>query len=439
MKQRNWYRVVLAFTSVLAVGASLWFAAPVSALTIDITTPSPTTLGSSISFDVTVNIEDTELIPIQSVDLKIYNSTESSTYYDKYTGLPLATTADYVPYATEGTGGVANIKATAESSWGYAYGYRYADWEGTAYYFDYGYGYGPGPTSITYNVTWESPAGWPAGDYKIETKITADSTEFIKTKSITLTRRAGGGGGGGGRDVTPPRLSDISTTTVGKTNADIYWRTQELSNSQVEYGESLSMLSKLDEEMVLNHHVQLTDLTPGTSYQYKVMSRDKSGNLAVSDEYTFTTLGVPPTFTTTALAIFPAEVDIGGSVTISVSVRNSGDAPGSYEVTLKIDDVLVATKAVDVAAGASQEVIFITSQNVAKTYAVSVNGLTGSFVVKPAPPAPAPAPAPVPPPPPPVVPPPAMPVNWWLLGGIIAATMAVTVAISLSLLRRRVS
>jgi len=50
------------------------------------------------------------------------------------------------------------------------------------------------------------------------------------------------------------------------------------------------MLSPLGETLVTDHHVHLAGLTPATTYHYKTMSVDAAGNLAVSPEYTFTTL-----------------------------------------------------------------------------------------------------------------------------------------------------
>jgi len=101
------------------------------------------------------------------------------------------------------------------------------------------------------------------------------------------------GGGGFVPDTTPPKISGIWHCEEGitETTADICWTTNEASTSQVEYWNSPSMLSPLDEAYVLEHHIQLADLTPGTTYYYRTMSGDRAGNLAVSDEYTFTTLG----------------------------------------------------------------------------------------------------------------------------------------------------
>ena len=128
----------------------------------------------------------------------------------------------------------------------------------------------------------------------------------------------------------------------------------------------------------------------------------------------------PAAFTTSALSISPTEVEIGESVTIGVLVTNTGELAGSYKVTLKIDNVAVATEDIDLAGGASQTVTFITAEDVAGTYTVSVNGLSGTFTVKTAP-----TPTPTPP-----------PINWGLIGGIIASVIVIGVVILLVIRRR---
>ncbi|MDO9580697.1 MAG: CARDB domain-containing protein, partial [Bacteroidales bacterium] len=90
----------------------------------------------------------------------------------------------------------------------------------------------------------------------------------------------------------------------------------------------------------------------------------------------------PAAFSISSLTISPSEVYVGEAVTISFSVANTGGQSGSYTVTLKINGVVEATKEVTVAAGKSESVSFTTSKNVAGTYSVDVNGLTGSFIVK---------------------------------------------------------
>jgi hypothetical protein len=145
------------------------------------------------------------------------------------------------------------------------------------------------------------------------------------------------------------------------------------------------MLSPLDEAAVTDHVVKLTNLKPYTTYHFRVISRDKANNLAESEEYTFTTLGEPATFTIAALDISPAEVNIGENITVAFTVMNSGDIAGSYEV---ISSIIMDTEAetirrtIDVGASTSERVTFVISRNTAGVYKVDVNGLTGSFTVK---------------------------------------------------------
>jgi len=132
----------------------------------------------------------------------------------------------------------------------------------------------------------------------------------------------------------------------------------------------------------------------------------------------------PAAFSLSSLTISPSEVAPGELVTISVSVANTGEEAGSYEVTLKIDGEVEASKDITVDAGASQQVIFTVSRNVAKTYLVDVHGLPGTFVVRsetPAPPAPPAAAAPSSPTPP------AKAINWPVLWGVIGVAIAVGV------------
>jgi len=138
----------------------------------------------------------------------------------------------------------------------------------------------------------------------------------------------------------------------------------------------------------------------------------------------------PAAFSVTNLSVKPLEVEPKVVVTISLSVANTGGMAGSYKVTLKINGVVEATQEVTVGAGDSETVTFTTSKDVAGSYSVDVNGLSGSFAVKeklvPAPPPPAPPTAP-----------PVKPINWPVVGGVIAAAVAVGLVIFFRIRRRR--
>jgi len=142
----------------------------------------------------------------------------------------------------------------------------------------------------------------PGGSYTdvtLTVKASGSATPGVYTAELEIKSEVAppppppAGGVGALSDTTPPIISGIWHCEEGvtETTANICWTTNELSTSQVEYWTSPSMLSPLDKAYVTEHHIELTDLTPETTYHYRTMSRDRAGNLAVSNEYTFTTLG----------------------------------------------------------------------------------------------------------------------------------------------------
>jgi len=89
---------------------------------------------------------------------------------------------------------------------------------------------------------------------------------------------------------------------------------------------------------------------------------------------------VPPgaEFKVSNLIISPEEVNPGQTVTIYCTVANIGGETGSYTVHLGGD--FVAQQTVTLGPGESKVVSFTVTPTVAKTYSVSVDGLTGSFI-----------------------------------------------------------
>jgi predicted CXXCH cytochrome family protein len=126
-------------------------------------------------------------VPIEDVTLYIYKADARATYQATLTSLPLkAGSKSYT--AAETGGGAANVTATPGNGWAYITGTGYAYWAPSGAYswgygYGYGYGYGAGAVSITYQVTWTSPAGWPAGDYRIDARLTANGDNFTQSSS----------------------------------------------------------------------------------------------------------------------------------------------------------------------------------------------------------------------------------------------------------------
>ncbi|HEX9562706.1 MAG TPA: Ig-like domain-containing protein, partial [Gemmatimonadaceae bacterium] len=96
-----------------------------------------------------------------------------------------------------------------------------------------------------------------------------------------------------------PTISAVSASQVTSTSASISWSTDERSDTQVEYGVTTVYGSTSALTSLLTAHFQeLTGLAAETLYHYRVKSRDAAGNLAVSGDFTFTTLVAQTTLPT---------------------------------------------------------------------------------------------------------------------------------------------
>jgi hypothetical protein len=98
-------------------------------------------------------------------------------------------------------------------------------------------------------------------------------------------------------DITPPTISNIAFSGITTTGVTITWTTNEQSDTQVEYGTSATYgsASTLDAALLTSHSATLAGLLPGTSYHYRVKSKDAAGNLSNSPDNTFTTTAGPDT------------------------------------------------------------------------------------------------------------------------------------------------
>ncbi len=93
----------------------------------------------------------------------------------------------------------------------------------------------------------------------------------------------------------------------------------------------------------------------------------------------------PAKFTISNLTISPNEIEIAEQATISAVIANSGDVSGSTKVTLKINGVTIGSQIIEIAGHESAEVSFLTVQGKSGSYQVDINGLSGTFTVKPVP------------------------------------------------------
>jgi hypothetical protein len=90
----------------------------------------------------------------------------------------------------------------------------------------------------------------------------------------------------------------------------------------------------------------------------------------------------PAEFTVASLNVSPAEAQPGETVTVSLEVTNTGEQEGTYTVELKIAGAVENSITVTLAGGASTTITFEVIKEVAGSYSVAVNGLSGSFTVR---------------------------------------------------------
>lgn len=142
-------------------------------------------------------------------------------------------------------------------------------------------------------------------------------------------------------DIMPPAINNIQVA-VGVTTATIKWDTNELSDSQINYGLTNSYGSNyFDPAGTLAHSMLLFNLTPNTVYHYQIISTDSSGNSGNMLDAVFTTQAdnIPPPdvsnfiLTTTSNSIILSWINPGLAGTPDFSlvkvVRKIGSPPAS--------------------------------------------------------------------------------------------------------------
>jgi len=94
---------------------------------------------------------------------------------------------------------------------------------------------------------------------------------------------------------TPPLITAVSATAVGTAGATVTWTTDQPSDTQVDFGVTASygLSTPLNTGLVTSHGQAVTGLGPGVIYHFRVHSRNASGDIATSADYTFRTMDVP--------------------------------------------------------------------------------------------------------------------------------------------------
>jgi hypothetical protein len=166
-------------------------------------------------------------------------------------------------------------------------------------------------TSLTANISIASSATTGARDVSVKN---ADLTSGTGPGLLTIALA----------DTTPPVISGLASSGLTTSSATITWTTDEASTSQVAYrvqGTTTYGNTSVTSSLVTSHTVSLSGLKGGTTYQYHVMSRDATGNTAISTP--------DLTFTTRSYQYVTIEAE-SGTLTSPMVIHNDFDTPLAF-------------------------------------------------------------------------------------------------------------
>jgi phosphodiesterase/alkaline phosphatase D-like protein len=188
---------------------------------------------------------------------------------------------------------------------------------------DYGTtrGYGSSTTLVStlvsgHSVSLSGLQGATLYHYRVKSRNAAGNLATSADFTFTTTDDSG-----------PFSISGLGASSITVSGATISWTTNRPSDSQVEYGTTMTYGSSttLISARVTSHSVSLSGLQAATLYHYRVKSGDVEANLAVSSDRTFVTADASDTiFTEISLSNL-------GNNSVTINWRTSKETTGSIE------------------------------------------------------------------------------------------------------------
>jgi hypothetical protein len=138
-------------------------------------------------------------------------------------------------------------------------------------------------TTAPYGITWDTTQA-TNGSHAL-TAVARDAAGNSTISAPVSVTVANG-------DTTAPTISGVAASNVSSGGATITWTTNEAADSAIEYGTTTAYgtVTAVDPSRVTAHSQAVSGLLPATLYHYRVRSRDAAGNLAMSGDFTFTTV-----------------------------------------------------------------------------------------------------------------------------------------------------
>jgi hypothetical protein len=135
-------------------------------------------------------------------------------------------------------------------------------------------------TTAPYALVWNSAGLNPALPHSINARATDALGRSGVSSNVTVQVDNG------------PTISTLSASPgLTASSARVTWTTDVAADGQVEFGPTAAygLMTPVNPSTGVRHDMQLTGLSPGTMYHYRVRSRDASGAVAISPDATLTT------------------------------------------------------------------------------------------------------------------------------------------------------
>jgi uncharacterized repeat protein (TIGR02543 family) len=176
----------------------------------------------------------------------------------------------------------------------------------------------------------------------------------------------------------PPQFTGIEVLLTTRNEAVVTWSTDLPAAGKVIYWEEGGSQKEtpLETDISTRHVVLLEDLEPGKTYNYSILAIDDYGNEVASTTNSFATAHTEAAFQITG---WESTVEIAGDgreVTLVITVANTGDLPGGYELTLKVNGTTKTSQTVNPGPNSHEAVTFSVLLETAGIYNLDVNGFT---------------------------------------------------------------
>lgn len=162
-----------------------------------------------------------------------------------------------------------------------------------------------------------------------------------------------------GRWTTAPTLeSEPTVTNITTKKATITWSTSRTSDSKVSFGSATNTYGSEEpsnSSQVSSHTINLTNLTPGTTYYYKTKWTDEDGNTGTSSEKSFTTDPAPtvtdPKVSTISISSAILSYTVNGASKVKIYYGKTANFGGVKEVSTATSSTTYTTSLEDLEDG----------------------------------------------------------------------------------------